>query len=228
MPHSAMVAMFGAAALYAISPSSLSLRAFWRDIKGDDPARRRLALAGDARHRVLRYLGGGGGGCTSEDEQPSAQRRLYHHFTFYGFLLCFAATCVATLYHYAFGWHAPYAPWSLPVALGIIGGLGLLVGPVGLFVLAAPPRHRPARSAASRHGHGVDRMLLLTSVTGFALLVFRDHGAMGLLLAVHLGVVLGLFLSLPYGKFVHGLYRFAALMKYAGERRCGAFVEQGV
>jgi citrate/tricarballylate utilization protein len=37
--------------------------------------------------------------------------------------------------------------------------------------------------------------------------------------------VLGLFLSLPYGKFVHGIYRFAALMKYAGERKAGVFVE---
>ncbi len=41
---------------------------------------------------------------------------------------------------------------------------------------------------------------------------------MGMLLAIHLGVVLGLFLSLPYGKFVHGLYRFLALVKYADER----------
>jgi citrate/tricarballylate utilization protein len=41
---------------------------------------------------------------------------------------------------------------------------------------------------------------------------------MGILLAVHLGVVLGLFLTLPYGKFVHSLYRFAALVRYAGER----------
>jgi citrate/tricarballylate utilization protein len=41
---------------------------------------------------------------------------------------------------------------------------------------------------------------------------------MGILLAIHLGVVLGLFLTLPYGKFVHSLYRFAALIRYAGER----------
>jgi len=68
-------------------------------------------------------------------------------------------------------------------------------------------------------------MLLLTSVTGLLLLVLRDTAVMGLLLAVHLGVVLGLFLSLPYGKFVHGLYRFLALVKYAGERRHGSFVE---
>jgi citrate/tricarballylate utilization protein len=68
-------------------------------------------------------------------------------------------------------------------------------------------------------------MLFLVSLTGFALMILRDTPAMGILLAVHLGVVLGLFLSLPYGKFVHGLYRFLALVKYASERRQGKFVE---
>ena len=51
--------------------------------------------------------------------------------------------------------------------------------------------------------------------------VLRLHA----LLCVHLGVVLALFLSLPYGKFVHGLYRFLALVKYAAERKQGTFVE---
>jgi citrate/tricarballylate utilization protein len=38
------------------------------------------------------------------------------------------------------------------------------------------------------------------------------------LLAIHLGFVLALFLALPYSKFVHGVYRFGALLRYALER----------
>jgi citrate/tricarballylate utilization protein len=42
---------------------------------------------------------------------------------------------------------------------------------------------------------------------------------MGVLLAVHLGAVMALFLTLPYGKFVHAIYRFTALVRYHVERR---------
>jgi citrate/tricarballylate utilization protein len=42
---------------------------------------------------------------------------------------------------------------------------------------------------------------------------------MALLLAVHLGFVMALFLTMPYGKFAHGIFRSAALLKWAIERR---------
>jgi citrate/tricarballylate utilization protein len=62
-------------------------------------------------------------------------------------------------------------------------------------------------------------LLFATSLTGLLLLALRETSAMGALLVVHLGVVAALFLTLPYGKFVHGIYRLAALVRYALEAR---------
>jgi citrate/tricarballylate utilization protein len=39
------------------------------------------------------------------------------------------------------------------------------------------------------------------------------------MLAVHLGAVMALFLTLPYGKFAHGIFRTAALLRFAIEKR---------
>jgi citrate/tricarballylate utilization protein len=223
MPHTAMVGLFGAVTLYVIAALVFGMRSFNRDIGGDAGQADTAQAAKDTA--TLHYLGGGGGGCTSENERPSRWRRVYHHLTFYGFLLCFAATSVATIYHYVFSWRAPYTFDSVPVVLGILGGIGLLLGPLGLFILAR--RRDPILTDV--RGAGMDSafllMLFLTSLTGFALMGLRDTAGMGLLLALHLGVVLGLFLSMPYGKFVHGLYRYLALRKYAQERRGGAFLD---
>ena len=57
------------------------------------------------------------------------------------------------------------------------------------------------------------------TASGLALLAGRDSGAMAALLAVHLGIVMALFLTLPYGKFAHGIFRSAALLKYHIEKR---------
>jgi len=167
----------------------------------------------------LRYLDGGGVGCFNEDEQPTDRRKIYHHLTFYGFLLCFAATCIATAYHYLLGREAPYPWYDLPVVLGTLGGVGLVIGPIGLLIAKA----RRAKILIEERQLGMDVgftvMLLLTAVTGLLLLLLRNTSAMNPLLALHLGVVFALFVTLPYGKFVHGIYRFAALVRYAQEQR---------
>jgi citrate/tricarballylate utilization protein len=132
--------------------------------------------------------------------------------------LCCASTCVAAFYHYVLGLRAPYRYLSLPVVLGTIGGIGLLAGPAGLFWLM---RLRDAATRAREQdsiGVPFVVLLILTSATGLLLLGLRETPAMSLLLAVHLGVVLALFLTMPYGKFVHGVYRWAALVRYALER----------
>jgi citrate/tricarballylate utilization protein len=82
-------------------------------------------------------------------------------------------------------------------------------------------RRDPALLDESRYGMDVGfiAMLFLTGATGMLLLLLRETGAMGPLLALHLGAVFALFITMPYGKFVHGIYRFAALVRYAQERR---------
>jgi citrate/tricarballylate utilization protein len=118
------------------------------------------------------------------------------------------------VYHGVFGWHAPYAYTSVPVLLGTAGGIGLVVGPAGLAVL----RRRRDPLLRDESGDGLDTSLLLllalTSLTGLLLLALRHSPAMGPLLVVHLGVVLALLLTLPYSKFVHGVYRMLALVRY--------------
>jgi citrate/tricarballylate utilization protein len=220
MPHNTMVAIFGAVSLYAVLALVMGLRNFWIAI-GDTPkiARGPAALWQAVKDAgSLRYLDGGGVGCYNEDERPTDNRRFYHHLTFYGFVLCFLSTSTATLYHYLAGLQAPYPWYDLPVLLGTAGGIGLIIGPAGL--LRAKWRRDPALVDRSQFGMEVAFlvMLLLTSLTGLLLLVLRGTAAMPLLLAAHLGVVFALFLSMPYGKFVHGLYRFLALVRYAGER----------
>jgi hypothetical protein len=94
------------------------------------------ALEATANVARLKFLDGGHGeGCNNADDRFTLWRRRFHHFTFYGFMLCFAATGVATLYHFLLDWSAPYPVLSLPVMLGISGGLSLLVGPAGLLWL---------------------------------------------------------------------------------------------
>lgn len=171
---------------------------------------------------TLKYLDGGHGkGCNEADDAFTLMRRRFHHFTFYGFMLCFAATVVATGYHYFADREAPYPFFSVPVLLGTLGGIGLLVGPAGLLWLnlRRSPLHGDARQKPMDRGFIL--LLLLTSFTGLALLAGRDTSWMGILLAVHLGVVMALFLTLPYGKFAHGFYRCAALLKWAIEKRRG-------
>ncbi|MDO8278849.1 MAG: tricarballylate utilization 4Fe-4S protein TcuB [Burkholderiaceae bacterium] len=222
-PHNMLVLMFGTVFLFAVLAMSLGVLRFWREVAPAQPLEAgRGAAVAEAAHDALRlrYLGGGHGeGCNEEDDAFTLKRRRFHHLTFYGFMLCFAATCVATLYHYVLGLQAPYALDSLPVLLGTAGGIGLLIGPAGLMWLNL--RRDPAQGDAAQRpmDRGFIALLFLVSLTGLALLAWRDTRFMGLLLAVHLGVVMALFLTLPYGKFAHGVFRSAALLKYAIERR---------
>jgi citrate/tricarballylate utilization protein len=218
-PHNLLAAMFGIVFLFAILALGVGVTRFWRDVSAGTASAPAVAEA--AKNALtLKYLDGGhGDGCNEESDAFTLARRRFHHLTFYGFLLCFAATAVATLYHYAFGLEAPYPFLSVPVLLGTAGGIGLIAGSAGLLWLNL--KRVPERGDARQRpmDRGFIALLLLTSASGLALLALRTTSAMPSLLAIHLGIVMALFATLPYGKFAHGIFRSAALLKSSIEKR---------
>ena len=218
IPEGVMIAVAGGAFLFALLAMTVGLRNFWRDTNGPsafDAQSRWTALADIF---TLRNLGGGGDGCNNKDETFSQARRYFHHALFYGFLLCFASTSAAAVYEHIFGWISPYPFFSLPVLLGTMGGIGMLIGIAGLAQIKLTADSAPASRLLLDIDYAFLVLLFVAAGTGLLLLAMRGTSAMGALLAIHLGVIVSLFLVLPYCKFVHGIYRAAALLRYAAER----------
>ena len=220
--HSVTVAVAGTVFSYSILALVIGFVKCWRAsvYKLSDVANPGSLFKAIYDTATLKYLGGGhGDGCNTKDESFSNQRRVFHQFTMWGFMLCFAATMVAATYEYGFGWIAPYPFFSVPVLFGTFGGIGLLVGPAGLVWVKLQSDPRPMLVQQFGMDYAFLALLFFVSLTGFLLLGLRTTSAMGVLLALHLGFVLALFLVLPYSKFVHAVYRFAALIRFALEQR---------
>ena len=213
IPHAVMVAVAGPVFLLALVVTVVGGWSFWRSIKqpGFSPASIPPAITDTL---TLRNLSGGGHGCNDHSERFSMVRRYLHQATFYGFMLCFAATATGTIYHYVFGWEAPHSYLSLPVVFGTIGGIALCIGTAGLYVMKLKTEKSLSSPALWGMEAGFIALMFLTSLTGLLLLFFRETAVMGVLLAVHLSFVLTLFLVLPYSKMVHGVYRFLALIRF--------------
>lgn len=223
IPYLLMVIPFSALALYILASLLKGGMRFWHETGGKsselvDPRANARAIWDALR---LKYLDGGGYGCNYPDDRFSMVRRWFHHFVFYGFMLCLAATTLAAIYDHFLHRSAPYSFWSWPVMLGTVGGVTLLVGTGGLLYLKRQMDTAPATPRLLGLDVGFLVLLFVTSLTGLLVLILRETPAMGILLAVHLGVVGGLFITMPYGKFVHAIYRYLALIRNAIEQLRG-------
>jgi citrate/tricarballylate utilization protein len=216
VPYLAMVVPALLLSVYAIGVLVAGAFAFVRDIRtrpGDFvqwPAL--LAAAGEAFG--LRYLRGGtASGCYYPTERASNSRLVLHMLVFYGFLSAFAATIAAFVLQDFFGELPPYPILSVPVILGSAGGVAMIVGATGLLYL----KWRSDRAPADERTLKLDWVFLLSldvvSITGMLLLILRETPLMAVLLVVHLATVLALYVSAPYGKFAHFVYRYAALVQ---------------
>lgn len=213
VPYLAMMVPALALSLYAVGVLVAGAFAFTRD--AGSPAWRWSAILGATREALnLQYLRGGtAGACFYPTERVSDSRRVLHMLVFYGFLSATAATVSAFVLQDLLGELPPYAPFSVPVVFGSIGGIAMIVGATGLLWLKFRSDRRPADARTLN----LDWLFLVSldvvSVTGMLLLALRDTPAMGVLLIVHLATVLALYVSAPYGKFAHLVYRYAALVQ---------------
>lgn len=216
VPWLGMMLPFMAISLVVVAVLITAGIRFWRDIDTRPPTplqevRSLFTAARDAA--TLKYLRGGGTGCDYPSERPSYARLALHSLVFYGFLSAFLATVVAAIYQDILGRLPPYAVLSVPVILGIIGGAAMIAGCIGLLALKRDAE--PARAAAGMRTMDIAFLatLILVNVSGFGVLALRETALLGIVLDLHLGVTAALFVTLPYGKFAHSVYRSLAVLR---------------
>ncbi len=215
IPWAAMTGVAAVSLLFSLLALSIGGISFWRASGTAKRVRVPHVLHGLHDALTLKNLGGGGHGCNDRDETFSMTRRYLHHAMAYGFLACFAATCIAAFDAYVLSRPAPYPLFSLPVIVGTLGGIGLLIGASGLIWLKITGDQAPTAKRLLGADFALLALLWLAAASGILLLACRATAAMGALLAVHLGIILALFVLLPYSKFVHALYRTLALVRSA-------------
>lgn len=218
--HTTLVSIFLPLFILPWVSLSLGVRSYWKSVGGSKLALSDLKTAFGSAASMKNLSGGQGQGCNYEStERYTHNRRWAHHATMYGFLLCFASTSVATVLHYVFNMPAPYSFFSLPKLLGISGGLLLSYGTFMLALLKW--KSDAALGSVSRTGgeYAFIGLLFLVSTTG--LILYWSSGtsfATGWLI-VHLALVATFFISIPYSKMVHGMFRLAALSREAQIQR---------
>ncbi|HEX5451078.1 MAG TPA: tricarballylate utilization 4Fe-4S protein TcuB [Candidatus Limnocylindrales bacterium] len=209
------------AGLYGVAVMAIGAVRFWRETEGPLGDRIDLGALVSATLDVLglRQMQGGGPGCTYPEGHPNHVRLISHQLVFYGFGLTFLSTTLAAFWQDILNVLPPYPLLHPVVVTGTIGGIAQIAGCVALLALKTRSRGLASSARTRRLDIVFIVALLVVNVTGLALLAFRESAGMGPLLAIHLGSLVGLFVAMPYGKFVHAVYRYTALLRYRQEER---------
>lgn len=218
--HTTMVAIFLPLFLLPWVALIGGLRRYWRSVGGQRLVKNDIARAFSSAATMNQLSGGQGQGCNYEaGERYSGHRRWAHQATMYGFLLCFASTSLATIYHYVFGWIAPYSFFSVPKLFGVSGGLLLSAGTAVLFYLKLQADSHLGSTERRVGEYAFIGLLFLVSTSGLILYWSSGTVLASSALIVHLAFIATFFVSLPYSKMVHGFFRLAALCREAQIKR---------
>jgi citrate/tricarballylate utilization protein len=162
---------------------------------------------------TLRWLKGGDEGCHYPGYRTSTARTTLHMLVAGGFVAAFVSTTIAAFYQDILGILPPYDFLTAPVLVGSLGGVAMVVGSAGLLIL----KRRSDRALTSEELVEFDVAFLVTvglsAFTGMLLLPFRDTSLMPPLLVIHLAILGTLYVTAPYGKFAHFVYRYLALVQ---------------
>lgn len=216
------VLLWGILALvaFAVVAWLMAARAFARDARLARPASF-ADLWDTARDAfTLRGMSGGGEGCYfPEAERRTDRRRALHVLVVGGFVVANISTALAAAFQHLLGMLPPYPVLSAPVLFGIAGGIATIVGTTGLLVLKA----RASGRFISREMLRADWTFLvvfdLVSITGMLTLILRATPFMSAMFLAHLATLAALFVTVPYGKFTHVLYRLLALFQQNTDAR---------
>jgi citrate/tricarballylate utilization protein len=213
-PYLAIILAGFLVGLFVLFSFARGISEFWRAIGGSfGKFFLAKAVAGAVSDALgHKWFGGGGAGCNHPKNKPSYSFLTLHALVIYGFILDICSTLSAAVYQDVLRILPPYPILSFPVLLGIVGGLEIIGGTSVLTYYKVIGDSVPAYKGMLT----LDFSFLLTldavAVTGLLTLILRSSTALGFILAIHLGLVLALFITAPYGKFVHFVYRFGALV----------------
>ncbi|MDC3032426.1 4Fe-4S ferredoxin, partial [Litorivicinus sp.] len=214
--HESLILIFSPLFLLPLFILFIGLARYWRTVNGESITWSQLCESLRSAATLKNLDGGAGQGCNYEREDSYSQvRRWAHQATMYGFLLCFAATSVATVMHYGMGLVAPYPFLSLPKLLGVSGGLLLTVGTSKLIYLKTKANFLLESPGRRGSDYGFITLLWFVSTTGLLLYWLGGTELSSSMLILHLAGIACLFISIPFSKMVHGFFRMAALIREA-------------
>jgi citrate/tricarballylate utilization protein len=220
VPYPVMVGVGLALFFYAILIWILGGSRFWSEAGGilRQPGGLKAMLDAIAKGLTLGHYDGGGAGCNYPGDEGSSSRRIFHIMTYWGMLSALISTTLAFLYQHFLEWMPPYPLTSAPVIFGTVGGIALMIGTGGLIGIKWNSDPVPEGKGASGMDYTFLVTLFLASLTGMLTLILRSTSAMGSILVIHLASIAALFLTAPYGKFVHAVYRTLAIVRYSAEQ----------
>lgn len=171
------------------------------------------------------WFKGGGAGCNypERNSRGNSKKMFVHALVLYGFILDLFSTISAFLEQDFAHILPPYPLISIPVILGLAGGVLIIAG-VTLFFFYDSAGNATKKEDMKTMDKAFLVALILTAATGILLFTLRDTAFMGTLLLIHVSIVGALIVTAPYSKFIHLVYRYLAVARYQQEKR--AFEER--